>query len=290
MSSFETAFETASKSCFESKGRATCHSLVMGCCESKAKPDLPLTIERAHKSGGGRDIGELDRLAGTWIGSTSSPATVILKKESHGRACEVTAPDPVMLLVKRVMQSVVQAAKRPAQLKRLAALPEHLRLGVTLAGMRKLLAELRDKIPRDRAGKPKYPGNLTLNGYCNQILLAAWEKEDKLAVCERLQKQGSPHVGEATVFVSWFLNTPIATLLDALANFLEQKGLREDDTFFWVCDYVIRQTDVDPDLALLGECVSALGHTVLLMEPWHAPKPLKRAYCIKEVYHTQVSE
>ena len=26
------------------------------------------------------------------------------------------------------------------------------------------------------------------------------------------------------------------------------------------------------------------------MEPWHAPKPLKRAYCIKEVYHTQVSE
>jgi len=26
------------------------------------------------------------------------------------------------------------------------------------------------------------------------------------------------------------------------------------------------------------------------MEPWHAPKPLKRAYCIKEVYHTQVSK
>ena len=45
-----------------------------------------------------------------------------------------------------------------------------------------------------------------------------------------------------------------------------------------------------PDLALLGDCVSALGHTVLLMEPWHAPKPLKRAYCIKEVYHTQVSQ
>ena len=44
------------------------------------------------------------------------------------------------------------------------------------------------------------------------------------------------------------------------------------------------------DLALLGDCVSALGHTVLLMEPWHAPKPLKRAYCIKEVYHTQVSQ
>ena len=89
---------------------------------------------------------------------------------------------------------------------------------------------------------------------------------DGLAVCERLRQQGSPHVGEATVFVSWFLATTIETLLDALANFLEEKGLREEDTFFWVCDYVIRQTNVDPDLALLGECVSAFGHTVLLME------------------------
>ena len=45
-------------------------------------------------------------------------------------------------------------------------------------------------------------------------------------MCERLKMQGSPHVGEATVFVSWFLNTRIETLLDALANFLKEKGLR----------------------------------------------------------------
>ena len=87
----------------------------------------------------------------------------------------------------------------------------------------------------------------------------------------------------------WFLNTPITTLFDALANFLKQKGLQEKDTFFWVCDYVIRQTNVGPDLAYLGDCVSALGHTVLMMEPWNNPEPLKRAYCIKEVYHTQLS-
>ena len=59
--------------------------------------------------------------------------------------------------------------------------------------------------------------------------------------------------------------------------------------FFWVCDFVIRQTDAKKDLESLGDCVSAVGHTVLLMEPWHAPESLKRAYCIKEVYHTQVS-
>ena len=81
-------------------------------------------------------------------------------------------------------------------------------------------------------------------------------------------------MGKATHFVSWFLATSIATLLDALANFLKEQGLREEDTFFWECDYVIRQTNVGPDLALLGDCVSAVGHTVLMMEPWHATAPL----------------
>eukprot|EP00964_Phaeocystis_antarctica_P098126 scaffold64160_cov65-Phaeocystis_antarctica.AAC.9 len=191
-----------------------------------------------------------------------------------------------------------QAAKQAAQLERLAALPEHLRLGVTLLGMHELRSQLPSdaveqvnaKIPLDKeTGDPRYPPNKSLNGYSNQYFIALWAKEDKLAVCERLKKRGSPHVGEANVFVSWFLDTPIDTLLDALANFLKQKGLREEDTFFWVCDYVIRQTDIDTDLALLGDCVSAVGHTVLLMEPWHAPAPLKRAYCIKEVYYTQKS-
>ena len=52
-----------------------------------------------------------------------------------------------------------QAAKRAAQLKRLAALPEHLRLGVTLPGMRELLKQMplgaveqvNAKIPREES-------------------------------------------------------------------------------------------------------------------------------------------
>ena len=138
-------------------------------------------------------------------------------------------------------------------------------------------------------GKPTFPMNVAVNGYINQFFITLWEEKDKLTVCQRLQNQKSPHVGKANVFVSWFLETPIATLLDALDCFIKQKGLREQDTFFWVCDFVIRQTDVKTDLALLGDCVSAIGHTVLLLEPWNDPQPLKRAYCIKEVYHTQIS-
>ena len=206
---------------------------------------------------------------------------------------------------KHVTKPAPEPKKRAAQLERLATLPKHLQLGGTLGGRRELLlklpsdalAQVNAQIPLDKkTGEPKFPTNDTFNGYASQFFMNLWAKEPKegqpegdgLAVCERLKKQKSPHVGEATHFVSWFLATTIKTLLDALANYLEQKGLREEDTFFWVCDYVIRQTEVKKDLESLGDCVSALGHTVLLMEPWHAPKPLKRAYCIKEVYHTQV--
>jgi len=90
------------------------------------------------------------------------------------------------------------------------------------------------------------------------------------------------------VFVSWSLSTSIHALLDALAHFLLQQGLPEATTKFWVCDFVIRQTDVKADLEWLGPCVEAIGHTVLLMQPWRDPEPLRRAYCIKEIYHTQV--
>ena len=85
-------------------------------------------------------------------------------------ASDAAGPAPVILTKEQ------QAAKRAAQLKRLAALPKHLRLGVTLAGMRELLKQLPSdaveqvnaKIPLDKdTGKPKFPENDVENGYVN---------------------------------------------------------------------------------------------------------------------------
>ena len=73
-----------------------------------------------------------------------------------------------------------QAAERPAQLERLATLPEHLQLGVTLTGMRELLLKLPSdaleqvnaQIPLDnKTGLPKFPTNDTFNGYASQFFM-----------------------------------------------------------------------------------------------------------------------
>ena len=179
-----------------------------------------------------------------------------------------------------------------------ANLPERLTLGLTLAAMEGLLASIPSDIvercnaaiPKDESGQPRFPANTELNGYVNQFHAALAGKEDGLSTCERLHQQGAVGVGVANVFVSWYLQTPLTTLLDAVRQYLSQHPeLPRDATRFWVCDFAIRQANASADVARLGDCVRAIGHTMLLMEPWDDPMPLRRAYCIKEVYHTQAS-
>ena len=171
--------------------------------------------------------------------------------------------------------------------------PERLTLGLIIEAMEALLAALpADAVEECNAANSAkgFDPNTDLNGYVNQFHIAKQCEVDGLSTCERLRQQGHPGVGKATIFVSWPLATPLATLLDGMRQYLEQHPELPRDTKWWVCDFVIRQgAAAKADVALLGECVSAVGHTVLLMEPWHDPMPLKRAYCIKEVYHTQAS-
>ena len=89
----------------------------------------------------------------------------------HDSAAEAATPTrnaPLQQPAPAMRPTEEQAAKRAAQLERLAALPEHLRLGVTLAGMRELLKQMPSgaveqvnaKIPREegkrvlRSGHP----------------------------------------------------------------------------------------------------------------------------------------
>ncbi len=119
-------------------------------------------------------------------------------------------------------------------------LPPHLWMGLTLAAMRELVKALlltdvvtqcNEAIPKDADGAPMYPTNDVLNGYVNQFAIKRSHPSE--SVCERLLRQGSPKVGVATVFVSWWLGCEMETLLDAIGCYLEQASLPED-TKFWV--------------------------------------------------------
>ena len=227
------------------------------------------------------------------------------KKESGlGVLVEEADADDVEPIVEataelRVAESSTDALAMASQLgvsvdaQEQQGVPERLTLGLTIEAIEALLAALpADAVEECNAANSAkgFDPNADLNGYVNQFHIAKQCEVDGLSTCERLRQQGHPGVGTATIFVSWPLATPLATLLDGMRQYLEHHSELPRDTKWWVCDFVIRQgAAAKADVALLGECVSAVGHTVLLMEPWHDPMPLKRAYCIKEVYHTQAS-
>ena len=98
-------------------------------------------------------------------------------------------------------RSVIERAdKRP--------LPPHLRLGLTIEAMQAHLDSLpgdavalcNGAIPRKADGTPEYPPNSELNGYVNQHMIKQTDRD--ISFCERLQRDGSAEVGDATVFVS----------------------------------------------------------------------------------------
>ena len=96
-------------------------------------------------------------------------------------------------------------------------------------------------------GGVRVPENEDLNGYVNQWLLGRWSEEhggpDLRAYCEVLQERGDPGVGAATVFVSWYLETPLTTLVDALRQYLRLHRDLSPNTKFWgVCNFAIRQS------------------------------------------------
>uniref|UniRef100_A0A7S3X3M3 Uncharacterized protein n=1 Tax=Emiliania huxleyi TaxID=2903 RepID=A0A7S3X3M3_EMIHU len=182
-------------------------------------------------------------------------------------------------------QTQALVSQRAAELN----LPERLTLGLSVDAIESYIAALpADAVEQCNENRPtingvRVPANGALNGYVNQWLVARFsEANGGKAYCETLYERGDPGVGVATVFVSWFLETPLATLVDALRQYLRLHPELPPDTKFWVCDFVIRQSTRQLDVTMndvkrLGDCVRAVGHTVLLMEPFDNPMPLRRA-------------
>jgi tetratricopeptide (TPR) repeat protein len=169
--------------------------------------------------------------------------------------------------------------------------PERLLLGITLDGIRHVLASRSDEAVAFAKTKAKRGA---VDGYVSAVLAKQESLEDGLSSVERLQRSedgvARASVGRATVFVSWHFGTPVDSLCDALARYVERAGLAPEATFFWISDFSMCQSKpMGADLARLPDIIGAIGHTVMLLEPWDAASvctPLRRIYCLWELYHT----
>ena len=82
------------------------------------------------------------------------------------------------------------------------------------------------------------------NGYENQEVIIALATPKRKSAAELLLLAGAETaagVGPAQYFVSWFLGQKLDDLFEALEAFMARERLEPATTYFWVCDYVIRQ-------------------------------------------------
>lgn len=155
------------------------------------------------------------------------------------------------------------------------------KLGITLEGVREFI---------DRCGgRAKLEGlNVTeVNSQFQMIFTRATE----LSYCELLQTEGSPHVRQADVFIShaWmfiFLDT-----FDTLVDFFSDRP----DVAIWFDLFTNNQhkaLDLKFDwwTGTFQSAIETFGETVMVITPWENPHPLKRSWCLFEVYATVVTK
>jgi hypothetical protein len=61
----------------------------------------------------------------------------------------------------------------------------------------------------------------------------------------------------------------------------------DENTKFWICDFAFQQ-NVKGGVKRLPAMVQRIGTTLLYFDTWNSPVPLKRAWCIFEIYYAIV--
>ena len=77
-------------------------------------------------------------------------------------------------------------------------------------------------------------------------------------------------------------------LIERLEQYVEEKGLDADKTFFWVCDFCVRQSGGNADdVDRFGQVVQSIGKTVMFLEPWDKmikTRPSDRVNCLSRAW------
>jgi len=113
-----------------------------------------------------------------------------------------------------------------------------------------------------------------------------YTSETKCAMVECLKGSkdsiGQPAVGKMNFFISYSWRYKMKDLIDAIRQF-EAKRKSKEPIYYFIDCICINQWNPTSALSNLASTISASEGVVLILKPWNAPGPLKRAWCLLEI-------
>jgi hypothetical protein len=107
---------------------------------------------------------------------------------------------------------------------------------------------------------------------------------------------GSTGVGTANTFVSHAWTFVFEELIESLRLFeAQQLAAGRPPSYFWLDIFVVDENAAHTYPSewwqtSFTQAVGSIGHTALVLTPWHSPVPLRRAWCLWEIYSTLTTQ
>jgi tetratricopeptide (TPR) repeat protein len=139
------------------------------------------------------------------------------------------------------------------------------------------------RLINDNGGDAAFEGLTTSDVKRNFIV--PMTQASKLSLCEQMRQEGDMCAGVATWFVSHAWQNKFLDLVRALDLFFKH----QTDVVLWL-DLVSTSQhatfDKPPEWwqGTFQKAIGCMGQMVMVLSPWHNPLPLKRAWCLMELY------
>jgi hypothetical protein len=148
-----------------------------------------------------------------------------------------------------------------------------------------------------RADAVERLAGLSTDEVCNDIIKpetqsASWPTHVvERSYAQMVLAQGETGIGTATVFASHAWTFVFEELVQSLRYFEEQQPPEGEPSLFWLDIFVVDENAAHTYPSewwqtSFTEAVGAIGHTALVLTPWRSPVPLRRAWCLWEIYST----
>ena len=155
---------------------------------------------------------------------------------------------------------------------------------------------------RFRREHVEWLSGLSTDEVCGQIIkpetsAAAWPAEQRersyaQMVLAREAGGSVDGIGKATVFASHAWTFVFEELVESLRFFeKQQKAAGAKPSLFWLDIFVVDENAAHTYPSewwqvSFTQAVGTIGHTALVLTPWRSPVPLRRAWCLWEIYST----